>query len=255
MNRIWSLSESTEKGEEVGLISGNRPDDRDAVELAEEEWVSQSCQTQDSVLTPRHFQEKFTYYTFAKAMEKLSKVQEESDSPIRSQQVQSSASMSGVSVDTSSGTQYHIRRAHKTSKSRSGRARDRISEGDNQDATDRSVKSNRTAGNSPPLLEISEEVYAVRQAALTVMEPLTYGWVSAHQSVLNLFLYPGYSHVFFLSDLLLHNKADYDGWWLYLSRARNSLLSQPHTTFSILVYPTTMLDGPCRYLYLPRFVI
>jgi hypothetical protein len=41
MNRIWSLSESTEKGEEVGLISGNRPDDRDVVELAEEEWVSQ----------------------------------------------------------------------------------------------------------------------------------------------------------------------------------------------------------------------
>lgn len=46
---------------------------------------------------------------------------------------------------------------------------------------DRSVGS---SGELPPLLEIPEEIYAVRKAALQVLKPLTKTWVSCRSSVL-----------------------------------------------------------------------
>ena len=177
MNHNWSLTESTEKGEECGLISSVSNDELNLIESEGDDWVY----ARDETVFARHFQEKFTYYTFAKAMEKLSMGTEQVDPDFHSQQGQSSANASGVPMVNTKGTHYHVRRSHRTPKSRSNRVRDRRSEGDNHDITDRSVKSSRTirSVNSPPLLEISEEVYAVRQAALTVMEPLTYGWVSS----------------------------------------------------------------------------
>jgi hypothetical protein len=47
-------------------------------------------------------------------------------------------------------------------------------------ADDRSLGS----GELPPLLEIPEEIYAVRKAALQVLKPLTKTWVSCRSSVL-----------------------------------------------------------------------
>ena len=37
----------------------------------------------------------------------------------------------------------------------------------------------RFRGNGGALIEVSEEVYAVRKAALTVLDPITYCWVSS----------------------------------------------------------------------------
>jgi len=180
MNRIWSLSESTEKGEEEGLISRYTNSDRDL----DEHWISKNyTNTEESTITPRHFQQKFTYYTFAKAMENISMSQERGHSPLRPQQGPSPPSISGMSSDNSKSAHYHVRRAHKTPKSRHSRARERRSDEENQDATERSEISHQNTIKTSPLLEISEEVYAVRQAALTVMEPLTYGWVSVPQKL------------------------------------------------------------------------
>jgi hypothetical protein len=45
--------------------------------------------------------------------------------------------------------------------------------------------SNRSVGSSsqPPLLEIPEEIYAVRKSALQVLKPLTKTWVSRYRNV------------------------------------------------------------------------
>jgi hypothetical protein len=181
MNNKWNPSESTDKGEHKGLTNGasNVGEDQEA-ELSDKDW-------EGTVLTPRHFQEKFTYYTFANihAMDPDSRDSDEIKSSDRTRWERSSTSVSGVSYDSSKGTHYHVRRSNKVSKSRSGRSRDRRSEGETQDITDRSTVSTRTnrSSHNPSLLEISEEVYAVRQAALTVMEPLTYGWVRSFPMV------------------------------------------------------------------------
>lgn len=49
---------------------------------------------------------------------------------------------------------------------------------DESSAGYQSIEPDNTAGETPPLLEIPEEIYAVRKAALQVLKPLNKTWVS-----------------------------------------------------------------------------
>jgi hypothetical protein len=94
---------------------------------------------------------------------------------------QHSAAMDNNDAASQSSTHAYSQQSGSSRSSRSSRASERAPR--NQGGTyreapaidDRSVGS---SGELPPLLEIPEEIYAVRKAALQVLKPLTKTWVS-----------------------------------------------------------------------------
>lgn len=129
------------------------------------------------------------------------------------------------------------------------------------DRSDQSLSNN--SETHPPLLEIPEEVYAVRKSALQVLKPLTRTWVSSLQKFVSS-LCPSYSQsisnngtLHLLSLRIKCTDATCTGCchcWLFLDcPVRNDAVDTP-VADSVLVYSSTIMVFSCGPTRLPYSV-
>jgi hypothetical protein len=124
------------------------------------------------------------------------------------------------------------------------------------------------SGELPPLVEIPEEIYAVRKAALRVLKPLTRTWVrrkSIHLLVCNTLL----TSIMFFSPLYGRDyTSSHESFRMpFIPFSANRLCGIRHdravwngsldtiaTAFTLLVHSTTLVVGSCRALLVPYFL-